>query len=235
MHSLATVYQTHWTYYNGSNWGISTSYTLIQVRQQLYPCYILTALLFPQVSGHVQVSAKCWDTQTDAGAPQLQGPTRAWPVDHICQHSPRQLHFPVTPEGKTTIQFTYLKPMVCKVCMKRFNTRSLIIFLWVRRHQPEYRKQMRYPFQSTQTHKTAYIKDHQKGLCLYTVQCFYPDLLCVGLLQCFVVCICLLIHIRLFIVLCIICKILYINNIFFIMTQCKEEFYYEFSGACVTI
>lgn len=131
--------------------------------QQLYPCYILTALLFPQVSGHVQVSAKCWDTQTDAGAPQLQGPTRAWPVDRICRRSPRQLRFPVTPEGKTTTQLIYLKPMVCKVYTKKFNTRSLIIFLWVHRHRPEYKKQMRYPFQSTQTHKQLKSKIIKRG------------------------------------------------------------------------
>ena len=56
-----------------AHWGLLTSNAIIQVSQQMY--YILTALLFPQVSGHVQASAKCWDTQTDAGAPQLQGPT----------------------------------------------------------------------------------------------------------------------------------------------------------------
>lgn len=116
--------------------------------------FILTVLSLPQVSGRAQASAKCWDTQTDAGALQLRGPTGAWPVDRICRHSPRQLRFPGTPEGKTTTRPTYLKAPHCKVCSKRFNTRSLITFLSVRRHRPEYKKRMRYQSQSTQTHKT---------------------------------------------------------------------------------
>lgn len=125
---------------------------------------------FPQVSGHVQVSAKCWDIQTDAGALQLQGPTRAWPLDRICQLSPRPLRFPGTPEGKTTTQLTYPKPMVCKVCTKKFNTRSLITSLSVRRHRPGYRKRMRYLFQSTQTLKRSKKKSNQKGnLSLYCI------------------------------------------------------------------
>lgn len=53
------------------------------------------------------------------------------------------------------------------------------------------------------------------------------------LLLCFVVC--HVAHVRLFIVSCVICKIFYINNIFFITVHCKEEFYYDFLRACVTI
>lgn len=110
---------------------------------------------FSQVSGHVRMSAKCWDTRTDAGALQLQDQTRAWPAVPICQHFPRQLHFPGTPEGKTTTHLTCPKPAVFRVCMKKFNTRNLITFSLVHRHQREYRKQTKFPSQSIQKLKKA--------------------------------------------------------------------------------
>jgi len=126
---------------------------------------------FSQVCGHVQASAKCWDTQTDAGAHQLQGPTRASPADRICQHSPRQQRFPGMLEGKTITQLTYPKPTVCKVFMKKFNTRNLIIFLLVHQHQPGYRKQMKYPSQNIQTPKTTYMIEQivNKGHFVYVM------------------------------------------------------------------
>ncbi|KAG7227642.1 hypothetical protein INR49_029403 [Caranx melampygus] len=45
------------------------------------------------------------------------------------------------------------KPTVCKACTNKFNTRNLIIFWSVLPHRPEYRKPMRYQFQSIQTLK----------------------------------------------------------------------------------
>lgn len=129
-----------------------------------------SSTVFPptQVSGLARASARCWDTRTGAGAPQRRGPTRAWPVDRICLLSPRQLHFPGTPGGKTTTRPTCLKPTACKACMKKSNTRSLITFLSVPPHRPEYRKRMRSPSRSTQTLKAP----EKKGICLSTVQFF---------------------------------------------------------------
>lgn len=107
----------------------------------------------PQLSGHVRVSAKCWDTLTAAGTRQPPGPTPVWPVHRICQRSPRQLHCHVTRGEKTTTRVTWSNPTHCRVCTKKFNKLSLTISSWVRRHRPEYRRQMRYRSRSTQTHK----------------------------------------------------------------------------------
>lgn len=109
---------------------------------------------FPfQVSGHAQVSAKYWDTPTAAGAHQPADQTQAWPVDHTCQHSQRLPRFPEMPGGKTFIRPLSLKPMVCRACMKRSNTRSSITFWLVHPHQLGYRRQTKYQSLSTQTLK----------------------------------------------------------------------------------
>lgn len=144
---------------------------------------ILTALLHvsPQVSGRARASAKCWDTRTDAGAPRPPGPTPAWPARPKCPPSPGRHPFPGTPGGKTTIRLSCLKPAGCKVCMKKFSTRSSTIFLLVPRHRPGYRRRMRSPSQNTQTlkesskNKNKNKKNHQiKDSCLNLVQYFDP-------------------------------------------------------------
>lgn len=128
---------------------------------------ILTALLHvsPQVSGRARASAKCWDTRTDAGAPRPPDPTPAWPARPKCPPSPGRRRFPGTRGGKTTIRLSCLKPAGCKVCTKKFSTRSSTISSLVPRHRPGYRKRMRSPSQNTQTLKeSSKNKTKQKSL-----------------------------------------------------------------------